>query len=117
MPQWEESKTMEAWTFSVAPSGTANKLRYLMTQEETEHLQIQVRNREGNWRRVPWTMDGSYLVFAVTEGDDAFCLVQEEVENPVLLWLIAGGAVLLFTGFIGYRQSKKRKWKKNTVTE
>ena len=104
----ENEKFLEGYSFTL-PAGTANTLRYL-PGAQSKTLRVMVQSADGSWREVSHTQDGSYLVFAIEDGDQGFCLIETPEE---VLWqpaAIAGGAavVVLFAVILLIRHRKKR---------
>ena len=104
-------KFLEGYAFTL-PTGTADTLRYLPETEQT-NVRIMVKGADGSWREVSHTQDGRYLVFAIENGDQSFCLIGS-MEKAVS-WepaAIAGGAaliVLLAVILLLCRHRKKKK--------
>lgn len=70
--------TVESWQFTLpADASDQTRLRYLPVSPDTA---LYLRGADGSWRQADATADGSYLVFAVQPGDDAFAAVT---EHPV----------------------------------
>ena len=72
-----------------------------------------VKGADGSWREVSHTQDGSYLVFAIEDDDESFCLIGSVKKS--ISWLPitgAGGAalvVLLVVILLIHRHRKKEK--------
>ena len=106
----EKVQTMHNLSFKVSDSGRISGARYLIPQTATpEGLRVYVHNSDGSWRAVPYTLDGSYLVFALEAGDDGIGVVQEQrVEIPWLM-IAAGTGVLFICVLVVIRHAKKSK--------
>ena len=104
-------KFLEGYAFTL-PTGTADTLRYL-PETEQKNVRVMVKGADGSWREVSHTQDGSYLVFAIEDDDESFCLIGS-MEKAVS-WepaAIAGGAaliVLLAVILLLCRHRKKKK--------
>lgn len=113
-PELEERETLlEAWGISVSESKqlTAARLR-LPEGCDTEHVFVRIRDGGGNWRVVEHTVDGSYLVFTLMDGDDAIALIQTEAETWPLLAAGAGAVLVLVLLCLVVWKRKKRSGKK-----
>ena len=104
-------KFLEGYAFTL-PTGTADTLRYL-PETEQKNVRVMVKGANGSWREVSHTQDGSYLVFAIENGDESFCLIGSVKKS--ISWLPitgAGGAalvVLLVVILLIHRRRKKKK--------
>ena len=104
-------KFLEGYAFSL-PAGTADTLRYL-PETQQKNVRVMVQGADGSWRDVSHTQDGSYLVFAIEDGDQSFCLIGS--TKKTISWLPitgAGGAavvVLLVVILLIHRHRKKKK--------
>ena len=102
---------LEGYTFTL-PAGTADTLRYL-PETSQEALYVMVKDADGGWREVPHTSDGSYLVFAIEDGDQSFCLVGTSGKT---FWMpaaiaAAAAAVVLVVVILLIRHHHKKKAK------
>ena len=74
--------------------------------------------QNGRWQRVDSTLDGSYLVFAIENGDESFCLIGSMKKSVSWLPIIgAGGAavvVLLVVILLVHHRRKKEAVKSET---
>ena len=87
-------KFLEGYAFTL-PTGTADTLRYLPETEQT-NVRVMVKGADGSWREVSHTQDGSYLVFAIENGDESFCLIGSMKKSVSWLPIIgAGGAAVV----------------------
>ena len=109
-------KFLEGYAFTL-PTGTADTLRYLPETEQT-NVRIMVKGADGSWREVSHTQDGSYLVFAIEDGDESFCLIGSMKKSVSRLPIIgAGGAamvVLLVVILLVHHRRKKKTVKSET---
>ena len=109
-------KFLEGYAFTL-PAGSADTLRYLPeTQQET--VRVMVQDADGSWREVSHTRDGSYLVFAIEDGDKSFCLIGS--MKKTISWLPitgAGGAAVVVLLVVILRVRHHRKKKKNVKPE
>lgn len=109
-------KFLEGYAFTL-PTGTADTLRYLPETEQT-NVRIMVKGADGSWREVSHTQDGSYLVFAIEDGDESFCLIGSMKKSVSRLPIIgAGGAamvVLLVVILLVHHRRKKKAVKLET---
>lgn len=109
-------KFLEGYAFTL-PTGTADTLRYLPETEQT-NVRVMVKDADGSWREVSHTQDGSYLVFAIEDGDESFCLIGSMKKSVSWLPIIgAGGAavvVLLVVILLAHHRRKKKAVKSET---
>ena len=103
-------KFLEGYAFTL-PTGTADTLRYL-PETEQKNVRVMVKGADGSWREVSHTQDGSYLVFAIEDGDESFCLIGSMKKSVSRLPIIgAGGAamvVLLVVILLVHHRRKKK---------
>ena len=103
-------KFLEGYAFTL-PTGTADTLRYL-PETEQKNVRVMVKGADGSWREVSHTQDGSYLVFAIEDGDESFCLIGSMKKSVSRLPIIgAGGAamVVLLVVILLVHQRRKKK--------
>lgn len=107
-------KFLEGYAFTLS-TGTADTLRYLPETEQT-NVRIMVKGADGSWREVSHTQDGSYLVFAIEDGDESFCLIGSMKESVSWLPIIGGAAVvvLLVVILLVHHRRKKKAVKSET---
>lgn len=109
-------KFLEGYAFTL-PTGTADTLRYLPETEQT-NVRVMVKDADGSWWEVSHTQDGSYLVFAIEDGDESFCLIGSMKKSVSWLPIIgAGGAavvVLLVVILLAHHRRKKKAVKSET---
>lgn len=111
-------KFLEGYAFTL-PTGTADTLRYL-PETEQKNVRVMVKGADGSWREVSHTQDGSYLVFAIEDGDESFCLIGSMKKSVSRLPIIgAGGAAvvaLLVVILLVHHRRKKKAVKSETPT-
>lgn len=95
----------ESWQFAL-PSGTAGEVRlhYLPADANTD---IYLRGADGSWRKADVTGDGSYLVFAIRDGEDTLAAVTRP-SLPLSL-LVGGGAAALLLLVLAIRAGRRRR--------
>ena len=74
-----------------------------------DEAKILVRDAAGAWRSVSYTVDGSYFVFEINEGDNGFCLIQNETVSWLLYGLIGAGVVIIASTVMIVAVMKRRK--------
>ena len=100
---------MECWEFSVPGDNAQVTLRYLPPENtDAEDYTVLVRTAEGTWEEKASRADGSYLVFAVVDGEDAFCIVQTPKNHTVII-LAAVLAAMAGAAVIVWRIRRKKK--------
>ena len=96
----DQEITLEGWNFTMTSMGDTAKLRYLPPEKYAaeelaeDEARIMVRDAAGSWRDVSYTVEGSYLIFEVSQNDEGFCLVYEE-GSSWLMYALIGGALLI----------------------
>ena len=105
----EELSALECWEFSVPGDNAQVTLRYLPPENtDAEDYTVLVRTAEGTWEEKASRADGSYLVFAVANGEDAFCIVQTPKNHTVII-LAAVLAAMAGAAVIVWRIRRKKK--------
>lgn len=90
------AKILEVWDFVVPESDKQISLRFRPSQTIAENQQLLVRDAAGYWYNRDFSVDGSYVVFGVNNGDNAFCLVDVPIDyTPTYLTILAVLVVLL----------------------
>ena len=102
---------LESRSFSGPENGCVTRGRYRMPEgQNPERLEVYVRGAEGAWRAVPCSVDKSYLVFPLEEGDDAIAVVlAPELE---LSWRYFAVGIAVCAGLtavmiLGIRRKRK----------
>lgn len=101
----EEGQTLiKAKSFAVKNAQYLTSLRFCLYDWKPEDHSLLIRDKDGNWCKAEANVDGSYLVTALQEGDNAVAQIREP-EFP-WVYLTAGGvlAVVLLAWIL-----KKRK--------
>ena len=101
----ESAETLlERWDVEVTEKG-AYTARYCLPEgADADRIKLLLHGAEG-WREAVCSEDGSYLVFSLEAGDNAFAVIR----TPSYWWLLtaAGGLILLAAGTLLYRRRKK----------
>jgi len=113
VPDWEK-KLLGSLGFSVSGTGQPNRGRYLLPEEaDPQRLQVHVRTASGEWKEVPYTVEGSYVIFDLSSGDNAVALT--ETQSMLWTWILCGSLILiLLAGGILTAVIYKRKSRKQT---
>lgn len=108
-PALQQGQTwVESWLLDTQQPLT---VRYLPPAGyDPAQLQLMVRASGGQWQEAAFRVDGSYLVFALQETNDAFCLLKNAVDHSIYIF----GACTLFvaagiTAAIYMRVKNRRK--------
>ena len=98
----------ESWEFSFPNGGEVTKLRYSIPPGSKEDaIRLMVRDESGQWQARSYTAEGSYLVFSVTEGDNAVCLINS--PDLIMMLMVSVGAIaVVFLAFL-LRSRLRRK--------
>lgn len=100
--------SVAAWAVTLPKSETAMKLRcYIGTDWDPSQLKLRLRSG-GDWQDATFTVDGSYIVFSVTDETDGLQLVA--VPKNYAAYYIAGAAFLavILVVIIALRKRKKK---------
>lgn len=82
---------LEAWQVTLPEDTT--ELRYLLPANcHSDNVILRLQNAEGDWYDVPFSTDGSYLVFSVQGGETGLQLVNAPADYT---WLMIGSAGIL----------------------
>ena len=88
----EEGQTLiKAKSFEVKNAQYLTSLRFCLYDWEPEDHSLLIRDKDGSWRKAEANVDGSYLVAALQEGDNAVAQIRE-AEFP-WIYLAAGGVL------------------------
>lgn len=103
---------LEGWRFTVPEDGVVSQIRYACPAgEDSGDLQILVLDSTGTYRSVPFTRNGSYLVFSVEEGTTHFYVTKETQRRIPTLYLVL--SIVLLAGaaatVVVVRRSKKNR--------
>lgn len=117
LPQLQKGQTIvDSLTFMTSESASEITARYLLPEDtDSEACRVYLRAEEGDWAEVPFTVDGSYLVFASHPGRNHLALVQTQANGrllPVAAAVLAAAAViLLLVRKAGKKKSSKEESK------
>lgn len=114
-PALQEGQTwVESWSLDMQQALT---VRYLPPAGyDAAQLQLMVQAANGQWRTAAFHADGSYLVFALLEGDSAFCVVHCPADYSVFILAIGISVAVLAAAlavFLIVRHHRKPKEKKS----
>lgn len=100
---------IEAWNIDL-PAGAA-QLRYRLPEGcDPDKVLLRLQDADCNWRDVPFTVDGNYIVAAVENGDRALQLVTAPVNYTVYILIFAGALTLVaVVTVVAVAQRKKKK--------
>lgn len=106
---------IEIWDYS-CPG--VMQLRYLPPENyEADKLQVLIQSNDGNWKEIPSTVSGRYLIFTVDSPSNIFCIVPV-ASPPWGLYLGITAVILMVSGMITVLIMKHRKRKKvHSITE
>ena len=100
---------LECWQFAVSEYVHTTAARLLLPEgAEEEHLSLYVKSGGGNWKEAEYTVDGSYIAFAMECGDDRIALAQTESVELPWAWM-AGAAVAIIAVMIIVMTVRRRK--------
>ena len=113
LPISETDTPLEAWSVQIA--GPAAMVRYRIPEgADPEGLVFLICDRDGKWQETAYTLDGSYMVFAM-EGDmQKIALAEREPDNQ-LMWIAVflGVDLIVLTGVLVWvkRRNARKKAK------
>ena len=117
----QERTLLESRAFAVPDQADLTRGRYLIPEnQDPERLEVYVRDALGTWRKVPFTVEKSYLVFPMETGDNAAAvalLPEKELKPAYLAAGIAGAVVVIGLSLWGIRGKRKASRAKKTETD
>lgn len=106
---------VEGWHFSFPQGGVVSSLRLLLPEScEADRTVVMLRDSEsGAWRQVSFTEKGNYLVFNISESDDAVCLMQAAADHTMELVAVIAVCVIAVAVavILIVKKTRKRKGK------
>ena len=110
----EKEILLESWSITLSEDGiTAHLL--LPESADAKRIKLYAADSEGAWQELPFSVDGSYLVFPVTSNSFNIVMVQQPVDYT--LFVIIGICVLFaFTIVVTVRSIRKHRKGMKTVT-
>lgn len=91
----EKETLLETWAMAVSEPERITAARWRLPEGcDAELASVQVRSGDGAWQTVEHTVDGSYLVFVLEDGDDAIALIQTEAPSWPMFAAGAGGVLV-----------------------
>lgn len=108
-PGLQQGQTwVESWMLDMQQELT---VRYLPPAGyDPAQLQLMVRASDGQWQEAAFRVDGSYLVFALQETDDAFCLLKNATDYSIYIFgactflAAAGTTAAIYLGVKSHRK-------------
>ena len=84
---------------------------------DSESIVLYVKDISGNWVQRSFTLDGSYMIFDFTHGEQGFALevLPAEGLSVTTIVIVAGAAAILLIAGILIRKRKAKK--KGAVSE
>lgn len=110
-PELEAGETLlESWSLSLPEAGQTEAARLQLPETyDGDTVSVRVRGGDGAWRTVESSVNGSYLVFGLAEGDDTVALVQTP-SAPWPLYAAVGAAVAIgLTGLLVWKRKTRKK--------
>lgn len=78
----EDMRLIEGWTFSTENCLALQTGRLLLPEKaDTENMIIMVRDADGAWSQRMYRVEDSYIVFSLSNGEDAVALVQMPADS------------------------------------
>jgi len=108
---YDRAEFIDGWEFSVSGERSAAQLRLKLKEDIVEHsdrIQLSIRGKDGAWRAADSSVDGSYLAFAVEEGDSAL-QIDLLPENYLFEIIAAGVSILLLLAVVIISAVRKRR--------
>ena len=118
-PKLEEGQTLiETVGFTVQNEETATGARYLVSKErKKERLSVFVRSSEVEWHETEATVDGSYLVFQLKNGENQIAVVENQSTLSVWTGVVALVVVILVIAIVLERRQKSTEGIEASSTE
>mgnify|MGYP003304925264 CR=1 FL=1 len=89
---------IDVFGFTLKEKEYATEARYLIPEERKgEQLSVFVRNSEVEWHETECSVDGSYLIFSLKNGENRIAIVENK-SAPVSIWAAAAAAVAVVFG-------------------
>ena len=106
-PSVNGAEVLESWQVRMDAPGL-EKLHYHIPEGvNAENLRLLVRDAAGNWVQREFAVEGSYMIFELGYGEDAFALeLLPEEEMPVVLIGVGGFALLVAVVLICRKRKK-----------
>jgi len=109
-----ESQALDAWSLSLPEDQETLTLRYLLPEGlRADGVLMQIQTADGSWQAVPFTVNGSYLVFTIPGDAQAMALEQAPADYTDYILIGAGALVLivLISTVLIVRAAKKKRRK------
>lgn len=114
----ENQTIIETWCFTISENEKVTRGRYLIPQDyDPEELYIFMGSENGDWKEVPYSIDGSYMVFELSGEENQIAIVHMNKVIPP--WLIGGigiiMSILVILFFVIWirRRTRRKKNEKN----
>lgn len=114
----EGMQFVEGWEFVTEHCLSQQAGRLLLPDKvDAENLAVMVRDADGNWSRRTHHIDGSYVVFPLSHGENSVALVQIPAEriSAKTVILLAGLGVLAVGGIVLACVSISRRKRRNAA--
>lgn len=103
----EDADVVDAFGFELKENEAATEARYLMKEgQKGENLRVYLSSPEISWHETESTVDGSYLVFPLKNGENR--IVITENKKAVSLWGGVAAMVLVVFGIAIVLEKKQR---------
>ena len=110
----EGEQLLEVWDISLTEPGTTG--RFLLPENvDAADIKLLALNGQGNWEEIPFTQDGSCLVFSLSQN--MTIALVEAAETNVLICLAAGALVLAAVAVVWVFTKKKAPHRKEEAHE
>lgn len=105
---------LQAWQFSATNSIHLEAGRLINSIDaDLEKVKLMVRDQDGIWKEHAYTIDGSYLVFYLADGENALALVQRAPQSlftaEVLIAALIGALTVLVIVMICIVVKRKKR--------
>ncbi len=107
---FDKTTAIEAWYIPDFPKEDQTQLRLALPEDvSSDSVKIMVKNINGNWAELPFTVNGSYLVFSITPTDEAICLAKDSGIDHLEIYIIGSVLILIILVEIVRFIKKKRR--------
>jgi len=88
-----EKTVVENWKVEISNIGVEKLHYYIPKSMDAEHIQLFVKDATGTWAEREYMIEGSYIIFAFSDGEMGFALAQNAGLNPVMI--VVAGVVII----------------------
>lgn len=104
----EQSETvLQAWNFSVTEAESVTTARLLLSADcDGDSVKVLVCGSDDVWRETPHSVDGSYLVITLENGDNGIAVLETSDNSWIVIAGAASAAAILLAVFLKANKKK-----------